>query len=649
MPMADRRTFLISAALLPGISTLRLDAAPERDAKNAMLSPVPFPKVTLTDSFWAPRLATNAKVTIQACFRKCEESGHIDNFKKAGHLIPGEHIGTPFYDGPVYKTLEGAAYTLISNPNADLDRYVENLISIIRAAQEQDGYIYTARTIDPKKTPPAAGPERWSNLRESHELFLAGHLYEAAVAHYQATGRKTLLDVALRNANLVTKVFGPGNRTEVPGHEEIEMALIRLYGVTGERKYLDQARRFIDERGDYLGRVPGGIPRDPSYSQDHVPVLQQSKAVGHAVRAVYLYAAMAEIPGSSYAAACDRLWQNVVQTKTYITGGIGARPKGEAFGDDYELPNETAYAETCASIGSVFWNHRMFLRTRESRYLDVLERTLYNGLLAGVSVDGERFFYPNVLASDGKTPFNMGSPTRQPWFHVACCPTNIVRFLPSLPGYVYAGSARDLYVALYVSSRGKVSIRDTDVQIEQTTEYPWDGHVSVRLNPARPVRFTLNLRVPGWATGRPIPSDLYRYTAVSDASAPVAVLINGSAARIRPEAGFIRLDRTWRPGDEVQLDLPMSVQRVITNEAVAANRGRIAVERGPLVYCFEGADNKGAASQIELGRKAELIAGGKLPVAGGVVPIQAGQFTAIPYYAWAHRGPNEMAVWVREV
>ena len=633
-PVLSRRTFLMGAGLAPALRGEPGFAA------------VPFPKVTLQDSFWAPRLATNARVTIRACFRKCEESGHIDNFKKAARLMAGKHIGTPFYDGPLYKTLEGAAYTLISNPNPELDRYVENLISVIRAAQEPDGYLYTARTIDPKDVAAAAGPERWSNLRESHELFLAGHLYEAAVAHFQATGRRSLLDVAIRNANLVTDVFGPGKRTEVPGHEEIEMALVRLYGVTGDRKYLEQARRFVDGRGRYAGRVPGGMAREPSYSQDHEPVLQQSKAVGHAVRAVYLYAAMADIADPAYGVACERLWNNVVGTKTYLTGGIGARAKGEAFGEDYELPNETAYAETCASIGSVFWNQRMFLRTKDAKYLDVLERTLYNGLLSGVSVDGEKFFYPNVLASDGKTPFNMGALTRQPWFHVACCPTNIVRFLPSLPGYIYAQAEKDIFVALYIASLATVRVAGTEVRVEQRSEYPWDGRVRFRIEPQRPVRFTLHLRVPGWVTGHPMPGDLYRYSDASPAGM-IRVRVNGSMTRVRPENGFLQLERSWRAGDEVELELPMTIRRVFSHDGVAGNRGRVALERGPLVYCFEGADNGGNVSSVEIGEKTSLRPAARANAGADVLTLNAGKYTAIPYYAWSHRGPGEMAVWVR--
>ena len=641
----SRRTLgrLLATGLLPG---WRCEAG---TADHVSLAAVPFQKVSLHDSFWAPRLATNARVTIRACFRKCEESGHIDNFRKAARQLSGEHVGTPFYDGPVYKTMEGAAYTLISNPDPELDRYLENLISVIRSAQESDGYLYTARTINPGKAPAASGPERWSNLRESHELFLAGHLYEAAVAHFQATGRRTLLDVAIRNADLVTEVFGPGKRTEVPGHEEIELALVRLYGVTGDRKYLEQARRFVAGRGRHGGRVPGGIPADPSYLQDHVSVLEQTSAVGHAVRAVYLYTAMSDIADSfrdrACGDACERLWNNVVGTKTYLTGGIGARAEGESFGVDYELPNETAYAETCASIGSVFWNHSMFLRTRHGKYLDVLERTLYNGLLSGVSVDGEGFFYPNVLASDGRAPFNMGAATRQPWFQVACCPTNIVRFLPSLPGYIYAQSANDLFVALYISSRATVQISGSPVQVEQISDYPWDGRIRIRVTPPGPLRFTLNLRLPGWASGSPLPGDLYRYAAPPQAR-PV-LRVNGSRTPVHPEAGFLRLEREWRPGDQVQLDLRLEIRRVLSHDAVIANRGRVAVERGALVYCFEGADNRGTLARLDLPDGAPLRVAGRSNLAGGVVTLRAGAFTAIPYYAWSHRGPGEMAVWVR--
>jgi hypothetical protein len=619
-------------------------------AGQERLREIPFPQVKVTDAFWSKRIQTNAAVTVPSCFRKCEIFGQIDNFKRAAKLLGGEHVGTQFYDGPVYKVLEGAAYTLISNPDPKLEKYVEDLIKIIVAAQEPDGYLYTARTINPLKAPPGSGPERWSNLSQSHELFLAGHMYEAAIAHHRATGRRTLLDAAVRNADLVVRVFGESGRPDVPGHQEIEMALVKLYYATGDRRYLNQAKRFLDLRGRYQGRAPGTTSRRPEYTQDHLPVLEQSSAVGHAVRALYMYSGMTDVASllndAAYAAALDRLWQNVVRKKTYITGGLGARREGEAFGEDYELPNDVAYAETCAAIGSVYWNHRLFLSSGNAKYLDVLERTLYNGLLSGVSLDGEHFFYPNPLASDGKRAFNMGQATRQPWFKVACCPTNVCRFLPSLPGYLYAVRGSDVFVNLYIGSRTTVRLAENEVAVAQQTQYPWGGEVRITVRPARAARFALNLRIPGWARNEPLPGDLYRY-----ADAPprgrVKVEVNGKAAPAKPERGFVRVERTWRAGDIIRLTLPLPVRRVVSHEAVAANRGRVAIERGPLVYCFEGADNGGSVQEVSVNAATAFKAEVRPDMLGGITVIRAGKHTAIPYYAWSHRGAGEMAVWVR--
>jgi uncharacterized protein len=612
------------------------------------LAPVAFTDVDVVDRFWRPRLETNRTVTIPYDFEKCEQTGRIANFAKAAGRQEGPHEGIFYNDSDVFKVIEGAAYSLAAQPDARLEAYLDSLIELIAAAQEPDGYLYTARTIDPAAVhADREGPTRWSNLRVSHELYNVGHLYDAADAHYRATGKRSLLDVALRSADLVASVFGPGRRRDVPGHQQIEMGLVKLFRTTGEERYLRLARFFLDERGRADGRTLQQNFGDPGYMQDHLPVTEQKEAVGHAVRAVYMYCAMADVAALTgdrgYLAALDALWHDVVARKTYLTGGIGARHHGEAFGDAYELPNATAYAETCAAIANAMWNHRMFLLHGEAKYLDVLERVLYNGLLAGVSLQGTTFFYPNPLASDGRWPFNRGQATRSPWFDCSCCPTNVARFLASLPGYVYAVRDDEVFAGLFVASRSTARVHGVDVAIEQATDYPWSGTVTFTLAPERPQSFTLSVRVPGWARERPVPSDLYRY---DDAAGPgVTVTVNGSRVAWRDDGGFARIARRWHAGDVVEVVFPMPVRRVVSHEAVVPNRGASAIERGPLVYCAEAVDNGGRALDLALPEVDRLAAEHDLSLLGGVTRIQGGGVTLIPYYAWSHRGEGEMQVW----
>ncbi|MGC9399259.1 MAG: glycoside hydrolase family 127 protein [Anaerolineae bacterium] len=616
--------------------------------------PVPFTRVSIDDGFWRPRLETNRRVTLPFALKKLEQTGRIANFARAGSLEPGPHQGRRYNDSDVFKVLEGAADTLQLQPDPALDTHLDALIAKIAAAQEDDGYLYTARTIDPAHPPEPAGPARWSFLEQSHELYNVGHLYEAAAAHYQATGKRTLLDVALKNAALLTRVFGPEGRHDPPGHQEIEIGLVKLYRITGDGRYLQLAKFFLDARGRAHGRSLYG-----PYSQDHAPVVEQREAVGHAVRALYMYTAMADIAAltgdAGYVRAIDGLWEDVVRRKLYLTGGVGARHEGEAFGDAYELPNRTAYAETCAAIANVFWNYRLFLLHGDARYIDVLERTLYNGLLAGVSLDGERFFYPNPLASDGEFAFNAGrAATRQPWFDCACCPTNLVRFLPSLSGYVYAQREDALYVNLFVGGEARLRVREMPLRLWQTTRYPWDGAVTFFVEPEAPLTFTLYLRIPGWARGQPVPGDLYRYLEAE--ALPVSLAVNGEPWPVETERGFVPLRRRWRRGDVVELTLPLPVRRVVAHLRVAADRGKVALERGPLVYCVEGVDH--AASVFDLvvpdgaplraERREGLLSG--VTVLRGPVQTTAGataELTAVPYYAWSHRGVGEMTVWLR--
>jgi len=640
---------LTTTALLAVLTSFLhpLGAAPARDYP---IQPVPFTEVKLDDAFWAPRIETNRTVTIPYAFGKCEENGRMDNFAIAGGLKEGEHRGSyPFDDTDPYKILEGAAYTLSVQPDPKLEKYLDELIALIAAAQEDDGYLYTCRTNECDRLKNWFGDARWEKLGGSHELYNMGHLYEAATAHYQATGKRSLLNIALKNADLLGKVFGPGKNEDAPGHQVIEMGLVKLYRATGDPQYLKLAKFLLDTRG------PGGN----SYHQSHEKPYEQSEAVGHAVRASYMYSGMADVAALTgdrrYLQAIDRIWDNVVSKKLYLTGGIGATGHGEAFGKAYELPNETAYCETCAAIGNVMWNHRMFLFHGHAKYIDVLERTLYNGLISGVSLEGDRFFYPNPLASHGQHQ-------RSPWFGCACCPGNIARFVASVPGYVYAQTGDRLYVNLFARGSATLETAGRTVVLTQETQYPWDGKIKLTVNPKPAGRFVLCVRVPGWARGEPVPSDLYRYA--DPQAGAVQLKVNGKKAGLHLEKGFATLDRLWQKGDVVELDLPMPIHRVLAHDNVEAAAGRVALERGPLVYCAEWTDNEGHVLNLVLPDDAALktqwrenLLGGVTVIRGRATALGYGKdgkalekkeknFVAIPYYAWAHRGAGEMAVWL---
>ncbi|HCF94146.1 MAG TPA: six-hairpin glycosidase [Verrucomicrobia bacterium] len=616
------------------------------------IQPVPFTDVHIEAGFWLPRMETNRKVTVPYDFQKCEETGRNSNFAKAAGMIPGDFEGIFFNDSDVFKIIEGAAYTLALHPDPELDAYLDDLIGKIAGAQEEDGYLYTARTINPEKPGGGASGPRWGNIRDLHELYNVGHLYEAAVAHYQATGKRTLLDVAIKNADLIAREFGPGKRQDPPGHEEIEIGLARLYRVTGDSKYLDLAKFFLDVRGRADTHTLYGF-----YAQDHLPVIEQKEAVGHAVRAGYLYSGMADIAAltgdAQYVDAIGTIWDNIVSKKLYLTGGIGARHAGEAFGDNYELPNRTAYNETCAAVANAMLNHRLFLLHGDSKYIDVLERVIYNGFLSGVSMEGDTFFYPNPLEADGHQ--------RSPWFGCSCCPANVVRFVPSLPGYAYATRDSELFVNLYYEGSAEMALESAGaVKIRQKTEYPWDGRIEMQLEVENPSEFALNLRIPGWAMGVPVPSDLYRYTDPRPGKPELSV--NGTSVELLAAKGYATIQREWKTGDRIVLELPMQIRRVVAHPEVEADRGRVALERGPIVFCAEGIDNGGRVFDFVLPDEAELrfekrddllngvgvLTGQAQSVQrsedGGLI-IQPKQLTAIPYYAWAHRGPGEMQVW----
>lgn len=613
------------------------------------IEPVEFTEVRLTDGFWAPRIETNRKVSIPYAFDKCEENGRMDNFAIAGGLKEGKHRGGfPFDDTDPYKILEGASYALSVHPDPKLDKYLDDLIALIAAAQEDDGYLFTCRTNKATHLINWFGKERWEKLEGSHELYNMGHLYEATVAHYRATGKRSLLDVAIKNADFLCETFGPGKLEKTPGHQVIEMGLAKLYRATGNEKYLQLAKFYLDARG------PGGN----SYHQSHQRPVDQSEAVGHAVRASYMYCGMTDVAALAgderYFKAAQRIWENVVTKKLYITGGIGATGAGEAFGRNYQLPNETAYCETCAAIGNVMWNHRMFLTTGHAKYIDVLERTLYNGLISGVSLDGKLFFYPNPLASHGQHK-------RSPWFGCACCPGNMTRFVASVPGYVYARKGEKLYVNLFAAGTGIVDMDGNPIKLTQETQYPWDGVVKLKVSPKRSAKFTFAVRVPGWAQGKPVPGDLYRY--VNPDTGKKTLKINGKVAEGDMEGGYLCIERKWKKGDVVELDLPLKIHRVLSHENVEADHGRVAIELGPIVYCAEWPDNDGHVHNLVLPDRAKLTAEHREDLLGGVTVVtgeaisviededgklvkKPQQLTAIPYCVWAHRGPGEMAVWL---
>ncbi len=609
--------------------------------ESGQLRAVPFTDVTVGDEFWAPRMETNRKVTVPYDFKKCEETGRIDNFAKAGGLMEGNFEGIYFNDSDLYKVIEGAAYSLKIHPDPELEKYVDGVIYKIAAAQWEDGYLYTFYSL-PERQP----EKRWTDVRNKHELYCAGHFFEAAVAYYQATGKRKILDVAIRLADYIDSVFGPDKKHDVPGHEEIEMGLVKLYRVTGDEKYLALAKFFLDERGQSDRRKIYG-----DYCQDHKPVIEQGAAVGHAVRAGYLYRWMADVAAltgdNGYVEALERIWRDVVSKKLYITGGVGARRGGESFGEDYELPNKTAYCETCAAIANAMWNHRMFLLGGDAKYIDVLERVIYNGFLSGISLSGDKFFYPNPLASDGDYQ-------RSPWFDCACCPVNIVRFVPSLPGYAYAQQGDVLYVNLFIGGSATVKMADKTVRLKQQTRYPWDGAVKITVEPERSAKFAICVRIPGWARNEPVPSDLYRF--LNENSEKVTLKVNGKSVDLNIDKGFASIRRRWEKGDCIELNLPMPVRRVVSHENVKDNAGRTAAQRGPLVYCFEGVDNPQGVAKLVLPPEAKLhteyhgdLLGGIVTLNGqGKIPLKSVEVVAIPYYAWAHRGKSEMAVWLPE-
>lgn len=619
------------------------------------ISPVPFTQVKVKDEFWAKRIKTNHLVTIPIAIEKSKETGRIDNFAVAGGLKEGGFCSAfPFDDSDVFKIIEGAAYSLQIFPEEKLEKTVDSLIYLIGEAQEDDGYLFTNRTILGDSGHVWIGTKRWEKTDDlSHELYNLGHLYEAATAWYQSTGKRNLLDIAIKSANLVYNDFGYGKIENWPGHQEIEIGLVKLYRITGEEKYLELARFFLDIRGK-------GIGKKNSYNQSHLPVVEQTEAVGHAVRAAYMWSAMADVAAltgdQSYIHAIQKIWEDVICKKFYITGGIGAEGGHEGFGAAYELPNEKAYCETCAGIANIFWNHRMFLMTGQAQYIDALERSLYNNVLSGVSLEGNRFFYPNPLQSNGQHE-------RSEWFGCACCPSNIARFIPSMPNYIYAKKDNNFYLNLFVPGSVTFETQKGNFKLTQDSNMPWNGHIYIVPEMEKPFKANLLIRIPGWASESPVPCDLYEF--LNPPSASPVFKINGKEVYPEIKDGYAVLSKKWKTGDKIDINFPYEIRKIQAHPEIEDDKGKIALQLGPLVYCTEWADYEDSDildiyldpdENLSFGfrpRKldgvntitgeASILKKGEGPDRGEFYPLN---FTAIPYYAWAHRGKGKMAVWI---
>ncbi|MBL7828562.1 MAG: glycoside hydrolase family 127 protein [Saprospiraceae bacterium] len=638
------------------------------NAQRYPIQPVPFQQVTLTDKFWKPRQEVVRKVTIPHTFQKNEETGRIKNFENVASASGAFCSNYGFDDSDVYKAIEGAAHSLRTSPDKKLEARVDSLIAKIAAAQEPDGYIYTWRTIaerrkkngewnsedEKKQVLIKAEDPRWAKEdQHSHETYCAGHLYEAAVAWFQATGKRNLLDIALKNAELLLKDLGKGKLEKAPGHQEVEIGLVKLYQITGDKRFLEQAKFFLDVRG-----------YGEAYMQNHQKVKDQREAVGHAVRLGYMFSAAADVTAftqtDEYREAMTSVWEDIVGKKMYITGGVGSTGSNEGFSAPYELPNYSAYCETCSSIAFVWWCHRMFLLSGDARYVDVLERTLYNALNAGLSLTGNAFFYPNPLESRQNVE-------RTPWFGCACCPSNLTRFYASLAEMFYSKNGNSIYVNLYgankttlenINSKGQ----KVAVELVQETEYPWEGRVKIKVNPAKPNTFILYLRIPGWAKGDAVPLDLYRF---QDISGNVVIKLNGQAISPKFELGYAVIDRKWNTGDYVELEFPMQVRRIEANPKVEADMHHVALQRGPLMYCLEAKDQSDPRIPHLYLPDDEPITNTFEPgLLGGVTTLNFRGFVvnkiispekadlttvklkAVPYYAWANRGKDFMRVWI---
>jgi DUF1680 family protein len=650
------RKHIIYFIIVAGVAAFITGCIKKPPSGDYPIHPVPFTSVKLTDNFWAPRIKKNADVTIPIAFGYCGSTGRIKNFEIAGKIDTGKFKTIyPFDDSDVYKIIEGASYSLQTFPDPKLELWLDTLIMKIGKAQEPDGYLYTNRTIAEMHggagLHPWANKSRWLNDSiSSHELYNLGHLYEAAVAHYQATGKRSLLEIALKSADLVNKDFGWDKCRVYPGHQVIEIGLVKLYRITGEKKYLDLAKFFLDVRG----------PKGQQYNQANLKPVDQTTAVGHAVRATYMYSGMADIAAlendQQYLNAITKIWEDLVYGKMYITGGIGATGGNEGFAEPFVLPNMSAYCETCASIGDIFFNQRLFLLHGESKYYDVLEKTLYNSMLSGVSLSADRFFYPNVLESAGQHE-------RSAWFGCACCPSNVCRFIPAIPGYIYAVTDEDLYINLFISSNAAFKVGKDEVNISQKSGFPWNGKVLIEVNPEKESRFNLRIRVPGWVVNKVLAGDLYTYTDTNPES--ITLVLNGVMQKIRISEGYAVLDRKWNKGDNIEIDFPMSVREIVASGKVKDDMGKVAIQRGPFIYCAEWPDNNnGKVLNLVLKKDAvftaeyndELLGGTEIirttgyqtkkSLSGKIETMADQPLLLIPYAFWNNRGAGEMSVWL---
>lgn len=644
----NKKSQLIIGCMLFGFGANASNQLPKYLLRaKAPITEVPFTNVHLNDVFWSPRIEINRTVSIPSAFRECENNGRFDNFAIAAGLKKGEHRGDfSFDDTDPYKVIEGASYSLAVHYDKKLDHYLDSVISIIAAAQESDGYLTTCVTNKCYRLSGWWGTHKWEKIN-SHELYNSGHMIESAIAHYKATGKRTFLNVAIKNANLICKTFGPkeGQIHRPSGHPIVEMALCKLYKVTGTRQYLDMAKYFVEE----TGRGTDGHALS-EYSQDHKPILQQDEIVGHAVRAGYLFSGVADVASltndTAYFHALERIWENMAGKKLYITGGIGSRAEGEGFGPNYELNNMTAYSETCASIANVYWNYRMFLATGESKYVDIYERALYNGVLSGVSLSGDKFFYDNPLES-------MGQHQRQAWFGCACCPGNVTRFIASVPQYQYASQGSDIFVNLYIQGKGNVN----GTEMLQETDYPWNGNIKITVNPKNNAKFNIRLRIPSWAKSKPVATNLYSF---ADSAKQYTLKVNGKEIKAYITDGYAVVNKKWKKGDVIELSLPMNVRRVKANDNVEDDRGKYALERGPIVYCLEGKDqkdstvfNKVITASTEINANYDSVKlNGIVELSGKAEEIEQDgtventTFHAIPYSTWNNRGADQMEVWI---
>lgn len=640
--------------LFTGLLVTAVTSFANAQSSLLQMEPVNFSQVTISDQFWKSKIDKVATKTLAACIYQTEvATPRIRNFEKVARKQGEKHEGIFYDDSDVFKALEAMAYSLKTHPSKEMEAKCDEWIAKIEAAQQPDGYLNTMYTLNEPQN-------RYTDM-SMHEDYNCGHMIEAAVAYYNATGKRKLLDVAIRWANHFDSLFGPGKRHWVTGHQELELALVKLYRVTKDEKYLKLSNWLLSERGHrYAKGYTWTDWKDTGYAQDLLPVKEQTQITGHAVRAMYMYTGAADVAALTgdldYMKAMKTVWEDVVYRNMYITGGIGSAGSNEGFSTDYDLPNEQAYCETCASVGMVFWNQRMNALTGESKYIDVLERSLYNGALDGLSLTGDRFFYGNPLASRGQH-------YRREWFGTACCPANIARLVASLGDYIYAKNSQGIWVNLFVGSETRQMIGKNDVSIKLQTNYPWDGKMTLTVDPVKKGKFKVYVRVPGWSKAQPVPGDTY-FANFSVIQSLLPVKVNGKDISYEMADGYIVIDREWKKGDVVEWEFNMTPHLVTSRKEIKQNEGRVAIERGPLVYCVEGADNNGKAWNILVPENTEFAPAKQSVQDEPIVALQATvpvvvvnddgtsirtekkQITAIPYYTWANRGKNEMQVWL---